>query len=68
MPRMISPAGELGQVPDDQVDEALQAGFKVMTDENMATMYNRLFLAQKFFEQKHPKITNWRLPRGRGRW
>jgi hypothetical protein len=68
MPRMISPTGELGQVPQEQVEAALQEGFKVMTDEDMANMHNRQFLAQKFFEQKHPKITNWRLPRGRGRW
>ena len=68
MPRMMSPSGELGQVPDDQVEQAKAAGFKVMTDEAMQTMYNRLFLAQKFFEQKHPKVKSWRLPRGRGRW
>ena len=65
---MMSPTGELGQVPDEQVEQALAAGFKVMSDDNMATMFNRMFLAQKFFDQKHPKITNWRLPRGRGRW
>jgi len=66
--RMMSPSGELGEVPADQVEAATAAGFKVMTDDMMATMFNRLFLAQKFFDQKHPKITNWRLPRGRGRW
>lgn len=65
---MISPSGELGQVPEDQVANAEAVGFKVMSDEAMSTMFNRMFLAQKFFEQKHPKVANWRLPRGRGRW
>jgi hypothetical protein len=65
---MISPQGDLYQVPEEETPSALEQGFKLMTDERMATMYNRMFLAQKFFEQKHPKITNWRLPRGRGRW
>ena len=39
-----------------------------MTTDMMKRMYNRLFLAQKFFEQKHPKFTSTRLPRGFGRW
>jgi hypothetical protein len=68
MPRMMAPDGTLGQVAEDHMEEAKAAGFKLMSDENMARMHNRLFLAQKFFDEKHPKITNMRLPRGRGRW
>lgn len=68
MPNMMSPDGDLGQVPEEHVPDALAAGFKVMTQNDLQRMHNRLFLAQKFFEQKHPKITNWRLPRGRGGW
>lgn len=68
MPRMISPEGELYQVPEQEIEQARAQGFKVMTDDDMATMYNRMFLAQKFFDQKHPKVRNWRLPRGKGRW
>lgn len=68
MPRMMSPEGALGQVADDHIEEAKAAGFKVMTDDDLARMHNKLFLAQKFFEQKHPKITSFKLPRGRGRW
>ncbi len=68
MQTLISPEGTIGQMPEEQVESALQAGFKMMTRGDLQRLYNRLFLAQKFFEAKHPKITNWRLPRGRGRW
>ena len=68
MPRMMAPDGTLGEVPAEQVEAAIAAGAKVMTNEDLARMHNRMFLAQKFFEQKHPKITSFRLPRGRGRW
>ena len=65
---MISPEGVLGQVPDSEVSAALEAGFRVMANEDLARMHQRSFLAEKFFDQKHPKIKDWRLPRGRGRW
>lgn len=65
---MISPEGVLGQVPDEEVAAAREAGFRPMTDEDLQRMHNRSFLAEKFFEQAHPKIKDWRLPRGRGRW
>jgi hypothetical protein len=68
MARMISPEGIIGQIPEDQVTTAEAHGFRVMTDSDLQRMHNRSFLAQKFFEQKHPKMTSTRLPRGRGRW
>lgn len=66
--RMMSPTGEIGQIPEEQVEAAKSEGFREMSDQDMQRLHNRLFLADKFFEQKHPKITNWRLPRGKGRW
>lgn len=65
---MMAPNGEIGEVPEDQVESAISSGARVMTTDMMKRMYNRLFLAQKFFEQKHPKFTSTRLPRGFGRW
>lgn len=66
--RMMAPDGTLCQIPDENVKDAESQGFKVMNDADMQRLYNRLFLADKFFEQKHPKMTSLRLPRGRGRW
>lgn len=66
--RVMSPEGEIGQIPDEHVEAAKLDGFKVMADGDMQRMYNRLFLAHKFFEQKNPPVSVLRLPRGRGRW
>lgn len=66
--KMITPEGTLCDVPQENVSAAEAEGFKLVTDADLARMHNRLFLAQKFFEQKHPTIRNWRLPRGRGQW
>jgi hypothetical protein len=66
--RMMAPGGTLCDVPQENVALAEAEGFRVMTDEDMSRMFNRMFLAQKFFEKKHPKMVSTRLPRGRGRW
>jgi hypothetical protein len=65
---MMGPDGELYWIPDENQAEAEKEGFKVMTDADLQRMHNRLFLAQKFFEQKNPKVKSFRFPRGRGRW
>lgn len=66
--RMMAPDGTLCEIPEENVEAAKAEGFEVMTDAHMQRLYNRLFLAEKFFEQKHPKVAALRLPRGRGRW
>lgn len=66
--RMMAPDGTLCDIPEEQVESAEAEGFKIMTDADMQRMFNRLFLAEKFFEQKHPKLKAVRFPRGRGRW
>lgn len=68
MPTMMSPEGALGHVPAEEVQKAITDGFRVMTQDDLQRLHNRLFMAQKFFEQKHPKIKSFRLPRGKGRW
>lgn len=65
---MMSPEGEIGQIPTENVEAAKADGFKVMTDADMQSLYNRLFMAHKFFEQKNPDVSVVRLPRGKGRW
>lgn len=64
----MAPDGTLCEIPDENVKAAEAEGFKVMTDAHMQRLHNRLFFAQKFFEQKYPKTTRVRFPRGRGRW
>ena len=65
---MVSPEGTLGLVPEANLPQALEAGFRVIVPEQVARIHNRSFLAQKFFEENHPKLTSFRLPRGRGQW
>jgi hypothetical protein len=68
MPVMVSPDGSIGEIPQENVTAAQASGFRLMSQDDMQRLHNRLFLADKFFEKRHPKVTNWRLPRGRGRW
>jgi hypothetical protein len=66
--RMMAPDGTLCELPEENVEEAQTEGFIVMTAADLKAMHNRLFFAQKFFEQKVPKMVSVRFPRGRGRW
>lgn len=50
--RMMSPGGELGMVPEEQVESAIAEGYKVMTTEDMAQLYNRQEIERRFFEKK----------------
>jgi hypothetical protein len=65
---MVSPEGTLGIIPEEHLPQALEAGFRPINPEQIARIHNRSFLAQKFFEQNHPKLTSFRLPRGKGQW
>jgi hypothetical protein len=50
--RMMSPDGTIGEIPQDQVENAIAAGFKVMTNSEMAQLYNRQEIERRFFEKK----------------
>jgi hypothetical protein len=57
---MMSPDGTIGEIPADRVADAQAAGFKEMTDAEMAHLFNRAELERKFFEKRwkegHPPI------------
>lgn len=55
MTRMMSPDGSLGQIPEENVPAAEAAGFRVMTDDDMKLMYNRLFLEHALFKDQRKK-------------
>lgn len=65
--RMVAPGGSVCYIPRHNVTEAEKQGFRLLTSDLLERMHNRLFLVQKFFEEKHPKITSWKLPRGIGK-
>jgi hypothetical protein len=49
---MMSPDGTLGEIPGEKVEAAIAAGFKEMTDADMAHLYNRAEIERKFFEKR----------------
>lgn len=51
--RMMSPDGTIGEIPEDKVDEAKLAGFKVMTEKDMVQLFNRQEIERRFFEKKY---------------
>lgn len=55
MTRMMAPNGDLGTIPDDKVQEAIAAGFRVMTSDDMRQMYNSMFLQHALFKDQHKK-------------
>lgn len=50
--RMMSPDGTIGEIPDEKVMEAIADGFKVMSNQDMAQLYNRQEIERRFFEKK----------------
>lgn len=50
--RMMSPDGTIGEIPEDKVQEATLAGFKVLTNADLAHIFNRQELERRFFEKR----------------
>lgn len=55
MIRMMSPDGTLGEIPEENVVSAQADGFRVMTDDDMKLMYNRIFLEHALFQDQRKK-------------
>ena len=74
--RMMSPDGALGEVPDVGVEAAQAAGFRLMSKQDLADMYQRTFMTHTLIQQKERDLANKfkkrqslrkQMQRGRGR-
>ncbi len=53
--RIMAPTGQLGYVPEAKLDEALAAGARVMTSDDMRTLRQQVFMEHAVFKEKHQK-------------
>lgn len=51
--RVLAPTGELGYVPEEQLTEALAAGAKLMTPEDMRVLRQEIFMQHGIFREQH---------------
>ncbi len=69
--RILAPTGELGSIPEDQVEAAVAAGAKVMTPADMRALRQSVFMEHTVFDERNRKPTTRRqrksLWKGRGR-
>lgn len=61
MIRVISPEGIIGSIPEENLPAATIEGFRVMTNSDMANLYNRQDLERRFFEKNWMKQHKTRL-------
>jgi hypothetical protein len=53
--RMMHPDGTMCNIPESAVSEAEAAGYKVMTDNDMTQMFNRIAMADRLFQRDWKK-------------
>lgn len=53
--RIMAPTGELGYVPSDKIEEALEAGARLMTPEDMRVLRQQVFMEHGLFKEAHKK-------------
>ena len=53
--RIMAPTGELGYVPADKVDEAIKAGARLMTPEDMRVLRQQVFMEHGLFQERHKR-------------
>jgi hypothetical protein len=60
---MMSPDGTLGEIPADQVEAAQAEGFRVMTDDDLRDMYQRIFMQHSLIQEKERELARKFAPR-----
>jgi len=55
MARVMAPDGTIGEIPDEQLAAAVRAGARVLSDEDMASLFNRQELERRSFEENWAK-------------
>lgn len=53
--RILAPTGEIGYVPEEQVAEAVAAGAKVMTGDDMRQLRQEIFMQHGIFKDAHKR-------------
>lgn len=53
--RILAPGGEIGFVPEEQLDAAVAAGAIVLTPEKMREMRQAIFMEHNLFQSKQRK-------------
>lgn len=51
----MAPTGQLGYVPKDKLEEAIAAGARVMTPEDMRVLRQQIFMEHGLFKQEHKR-------------
>ena len=51
--RVLAPTGELGYIPEEQVEEAVAAGAKVMNSDDMRQLRQEIFMQHGIFKDAH---------------
>lgn len=51
--RILAPTGEIGFVPEEQLLEALAAGAKLMTADDMRALRQEIFMQHNVFKETH---------------
>jgi len=55
MIRIMAPTGQLGYVPENEVEAAVAAGAKVFTADDMRALRERVFMEHLTFKDQHKK-------------
>lgn len=53
--RIMAPTGELGYVPQENLEEALAAGARVMTPDDMRALRQQVFMEYGLFKDAHKR-------------
>jgi hypothetical protein len=53
--RVMAPTGELGHVAEAQLEEALAAGAKLMTSDDMRKLRQDVFMQHALFKDQHSR-------------
>jgi hypothetical protein len=51
--RIMAPTGELGTIPEEQLESALAAGATLMTPEKMRELRQQVFMEDQLFRETH---------------
>lgn len=55
--RILAPTGELGTVPKEHLEEALEAGARVMNPDDMRQLRQEVFMQHEIFKSEHKRPT-----------
>ncbi len=60
MIRIMAPTGQLGRIPEEKLAEALAAGARIMTSDDMRALRHQVFMEHELFKERHQPIEHRR--------